>query len=503
MKKIILLLLVLHTFAAYPGNWDLFPLNQKSYYYNNSNLDYKYVDLYLMDSVLKKGIDSILYFRKNLKMQKADSCFYNQMQVAPWLFNNENRVDSLVKRNDTIFYYSNLSTSPFYFLLNAIPGQSWSVISTYTQNDYNKITISYSGIQMETFLGIIDSVKTYTLSANGTSANQIPISNFVIKLSKNHGLVEFVPFILFLKHPHGVNFYSLKLIGIENDGISKGYKQPKFADYFHLSVGDVLMWERDVKPPFAINNEWKEYYRDSITQSVITSNSVFYSYNRRKLDTAQIITNQNNLSTSFTKNEFENIVEAPSDWFAFSNNRYLGMFMPVPEKIVLWQTNNLILNTDTITGDTITAFSFSSQADMIDTANCDFSMLTDVMFSFSVDNRAGVTKYSFYNFGWDITTLIGSKINNQQIGSIDLSVKEEIIAEHLKIHPNPSSDFIYFENFKSDASTKYQIYNNIGQIYKQGVLNNNKVDITCLNSGFYFISITNDKSKLSGKFIKL
>ncbi|MFT3884612.1 MAG: hypothetical protein QM724_04025 [Flavobacteriales bacterium] len=51
-------------------------------------------------------------------------------------------MDSLLVRNDTVLFYSNYSTTPFYFLPKAAVGQDWTVVSTFSSNTYNSIRIT-------------------------------------------------------------------------------------------------------------------------------------------------------------------------------------------------------------------------------------------------------------------------------------------------------------------------------------------------------------------------
>lgn len=506
MKKLLFLLTMSISLTALSQNWELFPLGQKSYFIYQPNPFYNYGDLFLMDSVRVNGQDTILLFRRNLNLQGAGTCYVDTLQSMQWNSYNWYYIDSLVQRNDSIFYYNNLySTTPFYFLPNATVGQSWTVASTWSENDYNQITITCSSIQVQTFLGITDSVKTFTLTPNGTSFNQIPVNNFTMRLSKSHGLVEYVPFILFLSHEQNVNFFSMKLIGIDSTGITHGYHQPKFSDYFHLSAGDILAWERHYNPAWIMYPQWWEYYRDSITQVSINPDSVIYTFDRTKEDSGHIVTQQFGLINKFTRAEFGNIIETAPNWVGIGNNRFAGFFGGWSNGGVLyWSSSLLNIKIDSISGDTITSFSFSDDASSIDTNNCQLQQTFDVFFNFAVDTRRGVTEYCYYNFDEDCVTLKGSLISGILTGDITLSTVElnSYINSSLKLFPNPATNVIYLDNIPAGNNLNCEIYNCFGELEMRGIIVNKSFSINELSDGLYFIRIFTEKGSVIKKFVK-
>ena len=504
MRYIFLILTTFICFSSYSQNWSLFPLNQESFFSDNSHVGNILIDSYKMDSVKINGSDTILYFRKNLNLQGAGTCYINLLQNIPWGQDNLYYINSLIQRSDTIFFLSNFSSKPFYFLPHATVGQSWTVISTYSLNDYNQITITCTSLTLQTFLGITDSVKTFSMSANGTSVNQTPVDSFEMRLSKSHGLIEFVPFNLFLYHPSNVFFNSLKLIGIDSVGILYGYRQPNFSDYFHLSIGDLLLWEHSYDPANIMYPTWIEYFKDSITNALITPDSVIYTYDRTKLDTASIITHEYNLIDKFLFSEFGNIVGTTPNWIGFGNNRFSGAYPWFSNKVFYWQSTSLLLKIDSITNDSITTFSFATEASTIDTTNCQTNTPFDVKFDFTVDTRTGVTQHCYYNFDWDCYTLIGSLVNGKQKGDITLSTIElhstKILS--LNIIPNPASENIFIHDILPSKNSRYEIFNSIGQKVKVGNLEENSISIHELSNGPYILKIQTERGYILGKFIK-
>ncbi|WP_299892194.1 T9SS type A sorting domain-containing protein [uncultured Lacinutrix sp.] len=85
---------------------------------------------------------------------------------------------------------------------------------------------------------------------------------------------------------------------------------------------------------------------------------------------------------------------------------------------------------------------------------------------------------------------------NEGTGCGSLSVIENTL-NSIKLHPNPSSDYIKISNLKIEKD--YKIYNLSGQLLFSGMVKENeRIDIRNLNKGIYFIQL--EKNTL--KFIK-
>ncbi|MCX6269830.1 MAG: T9SS type A sorting domain-containing protein [Bacteroidetes bacterium] len=507
MEPALFLLGIFISHNVYCTDWDLFPYRQKSYFSYPTNGGTSQVNLFVMDSMKTVGANTFLMFRKNLNLQGGGPCYKDSVFIQVCLnyelwTNDWGYMDSLTLRNDTVYYTNGFySSSPFYFLPDADIGQSWTVTSTYWLNDYNQITLTCSGIQEETFLGITDSVKTFTLQANGSSLNQVPVSNFVIRLSKHHGLIEFVPFYLFLYHPESVDFTSMSLIGFESSGEKYGYHQPEFSDYFHPEAGDILMWHwlaTDMMGQTFKN----EYFRDSITNADIFPDSVVYTFNRITLDDSNQVTYQNGMKNSFLKTGFVNLVDTPPDWIGFGNNQY-GM-TDGPGTVMFWGSSFLEISIDSLSGDTITTFSFSSDANYIDTTICYPWQVFDVFFRFSLDTKVGITSHCGNNFDENCVTLIGYKTNGAQSGSITLNIPEaaDLSNSSVRIYPNPARDYVRLENTTFNKSAGYQVFNSMSQLVRQGLIVDNQIEINGLSSGLYIVLIQSNGEIFRRKFVK-
>jgi len=93
---------------------------------------------------------------------------------------------------------------------------------------------------------------------------------------------------------------------------------------------------------------------------------------------------------------------------------------------------------------------------------------------------------------------IRTEIRISKITSID---KIAISEEKISIFPNPSQSFIQFNYFESVQSELYQLFNVNGKLMNSGSINENRLDVSMLPSGLYFIQIP-DK-QIAIKFQKM
>jgi len=505
MKKFLPLIFLLPFFCQ-AGDWDLFRLNQTNFYTFHYFISDLNVGVQIMDSVKQNGTEDILYFHRNLQYENAGQCYQSAYNSLPPV---SIEIDSLVQRNDSVFYSWNGSTLPFYFLTNAVVGQSWIVTSTYSGNDYNQITITCVNIQEETFFGINDSVKTFTMTPNGTSQNQVPVNNFVIKLSKYHGLIEYVPFYLFLYHPANTNFFSSKLIGIDSTGVTYGFQRPDLQNYFHLNVGDVLMWKHEYSPASIMDHPWQEFYWDSITQVFSSMDSVIYDVIERKLDTHNVVTQYSKIM-KFLKTDRYDLLQAPTGWIAFQDGPYnFFPFWAFHFPVTLWNYQHMFLKTDSLTNDTIWESDFESEAYGLDTLNCQVITTFDIGLSFTLNTRMGITSYCYYNFSLDCYTLTGGIIDGLQYGFSELPVDIKEISENnsVSIYPNPFHTTAKLENSNWKTGTgDLKIYDSMGSlIRKDKIININSYILhrEGLKNGLYYFQLSTPDIQLisTGKFI--
>lgn len=91
-------------------------------------------------------------------------------------------------------------------------------------------------------------------------------------------------------------------------------------------------------------------------------------------------------------------------------------------------------------------------------------------------------------------------------GNPTLSVKQETLNASIKIHPNPTSDFVSISFPSNTTSAKIKIVDAMGKIVlnKEIVINSNEylLDTEGISAGIYYLSIINGNNKNTYKIIK-
>ena len=101
----------------------------------------------------------------------------------------------------------------------------------------------------------------------------------------------------------------------------------------------------------------------------------------------------------------------------------------------------------------------------------------------------------------DLNNFDGMYIDNFKIEVVQKfsTASQNIGLQDVTISPNPVTDFMKIEGAKGN----YQIYNNIGQVVKKGVMNAEFIDVRSLLEGAYFITLVDEHTQpISLKFIK-
>ena len=101
-------------------------------------------------------------------------------------------------------------------------------------------------------------------------------------------------------------------------------------------------------------------------------------------------------------------------------------------------------------------------------------------------------------FNWDSDIAIDDvKIYQGTLSSANLT------SSNFKIYPNPNSSNILNVDVSGNSNGyQYQFLNLLGQKVISGNLERNQIDVSQLNSGTYFLMLTNGKSKIVKKFIR-
>ncbi|MFZ1664386.1 MAG: T9SS type A sorting domain-containing protein [Flavobacteriales bacterium] len=505
MRKFVLPLLLVFSFTANAQNWDLFPLNQKSVYVDSTQALLS-TEQHVVDSIRISGNVRTLYFDQESSSGSAYGCEGITGVPQQWAFNSY-IIDSLVEVSDTVYFQSTFSTTPFYFLPQASVGQSWSVISSSFANGYNTITITCAMAGVQTFLGLTDSVKVFSLLPNGNSPGQLPISNQHIVLSKNYGLLSYVPFDQFMYHPANSQFQTRELVGLQIGAITAGYQRPVVSGYFHLSPGDLRSWELHFMPAWIIEPETLEYMKDSITGAVSTSDSVVYTFDRTFYHYDQSVSFHEGLTERYWLPDLKAMLEAPGYGIAIGAGlqyNSFGIFEPVYGQPLVWTATPHEWIYEPLLEATVEHLSLYYSGSFLDTAQCQFLEASDLAAQVDVDNWAGVTRKYLYNINETTQTLLGFRINGIVKGLLTVGVNQARIINRtaLTIQPNPAKESITFQGIPQGTTGLFTVFDGLGREVMSGSLSTSPVSVGGLHPGLYVVQLRLQDRTTTARFVK-
>lgn len=352
MKSFYLLVCLLLSSALQAANWELFPLNQKMYYHDQStgNLDWVLMD-YLVSSV---------QITSKYEIPSAGNCRPIDVDTNipfGWPYNctknffHFNSVDSSNGESTVSGYWG---TFPFPIGFNV--GESMNV---------GQITITCSAVGIETFFGLTDSVKIYSIQNSSISQGQVPISNFQYKISKNYGMLEMIPFDMVLQNGPNVDFFSYQLIGVNRIGLAAGYQFPLTKDFFPLEECDLIQSGFMVSfggIPEVLDSSYLETF-DTIVNVTYNYPSLTNTYyNSNKLYSS----GPDQITYSHSLDHYNELFNIPPNWIGFA----IGWMGNVNNHNSVYTSGDYKIHFDLNTGDTITTVDFRNHI-IFESGGCD------------------------------------------------------------------------------------------------------------------------------------
>jgi len=403
--------------------------------------------------------------------------------------------DSLLYRNDTLFY------SSFYFLPNARVGESWIIKS---KQKKDSIRITYEKKELAEFLGLSDSVKRFSYELIDVHEDSTNIDEQSMLLSKHYGLIEYIDFKKLLSPYYSIKHYeTIRLVGIEKDGLQTGYQLPSFKTFLPYSAGDILFWNEVSGRAFEASDPVK-YHLDTLTEVVENADSLYYVYNRTSInDQNEIYNQQSDLIQSFVFADFENIVGAkPNLWgVGKGTTRY---FPPeeYAKKIHLWHFVDHLFDSENNQVVIARSHYFDN---VIDTTLCQTES-SGVSHWLNFENKRGLVSQiqDFYHSNSWHFSLRASKINGVEEGSFEVIVGiEELNSDQaIQLYPNPANNYINLMANQQLGNVSYSIVDIDGRLRDEGSLSKQSINITHLSPGIYFLNGMYGQKTFTIKFLK-
>ena len=478
MKKLLLSLLLCSSLLSFAQDWNPFPLGQKSYY-SNASSNNATINIIQFDSLANINGQQTIYF--NYTDTNYHGCYENVFRA----FNSMNqynnyvyyfRPDSIIKSNDSLTL--KYSDDSLLFIPNISLNQFW-YSEIHNSSNYNILKFTCDSMFLDTIVGsIIDSVKLFKIKAyDNTTPINSKFDTLPIILSKNYGFKQIPSF-------DSYNNVNNTIIGLSNSTFQDGFIEPSFEDYFHLNIGDVIIWKENFDTYDFINNpSYTKYYKDSLINSSLSLDSVFYNFQRVYNDGTTYFVN-----STYYKKRFNGLHLGTSVYITGNN---ASNYYPYES----------LISTSPIfsTYDTLLTRQFGFDGLMFDTSNCYTNVMMDVWSGESYNTKYGLSQY--FNGGtgglmnWDI---IGSTINGIQEGvlwsTLVTGVDNFENTSNVKIYPNPSQS----GNFvvESEQVKSVELLSIDGKTVFTQTINQSKTEIkTGLPKGLYFVKLTFENKK--------
>lgn len=283
MKRTILLFtIILYSLTGF-SQWQPFYTDVKNYYkikdFNPTPTDTS-IHQFHFDTIIDYGNFKVMH--TNYTDPDFNGCYpvINQDEVLQSQVYNKQyiRPDSVVLINDSVYFffydYSYNTNTSVLFLPQSQPNDVWESPINNSSN-YNKLVFTCDSVSYGNVINNInDSLKYFSVKAfQNTTPVASVYDNLTIILSKNYGFKQLIAF-------RDYNQQEFNLVGLDSANVKTGFNYPDFSAYFHLAVGDVIIWKEHSPPAGPFHLGYTKYHKDSVTNSLITTDSVVYNFNR-------------------------------------------------------------------------------------------------------------------------------------------------------------------------------------------------------------------------------
>lgn len=476
MKLLITLSLLSFTLFTFGQNYQCIRSNDLHYFKAHNTLDGYGPMLGLnCDSAEFVAGDSILYPFKQLRQEFVDTTIACGFQYADgWMGSHV-----IIKPTGTHLFF-NKDADTIRLETQAALGDTFLV---YTYDTGDSIMAEVTSVTQEMVLGVMDSVKTFTLSSTNAAFN-LAVPEFRVGL--NSGFVSVLPLYHFPEtHDYPDVEEQFHLVGKEfpKTGITK----PTYYDVNSLNIGDVVKYE-------AYNPIQTEYFEKTVaSKSYLPNDSVEYVF-----DINYLIVYQGT---------------GPSDPFYVSDtsyqvteqyyiaNTYMDAY--IPGRLYLGY-NDLTLH-----------LSYSD--------DCGFKSVLETWGAYPVDTNSLYCMDNWHGAHQSWTSITRGlegyyRCDDPQIGGCDFGEifkyksntvetcgenfvvgLEEQILPKISLYPNPVSNQLVIQSDK--VWTSYSIMSLEGRVLQNGNYVQS-LDVSELPSGIFFLVIAHATGTSKMKFIK-
>lgn len=499
MKKFYLLFILLTAIPLFSADWEPFPLNQRSYFRSDDGIIYV---LGADSTIIDEGKQ--IYLLNSKFPKRYDKCDTSLREAYNW---SDNQITDFIDFGDKIEVnaesikqnFDKHELQPFIFYGSAQKDFQWDLISERNSGVFDTLKIKCVEVVEKEMLGLLDSVKTFYVTPSFNHPKFNKINNFTFELSKNYGFIKFI-------QPENImnsadTLFMLELAGFEKSGERIGYTRPKFEDFFHLKVGDVLKWEfceREYGYPIKFN--YKTYW-DKIVLVEENSEYTKYVYNRLIYSEPKKFTTEEYKIIKIYRRDFNQMINGAINNFHIFFNPCFS-FMGYDNFPCVNYIKSFGL--DSIDNRGYQNLTFENSGLWIDTLKCFAMWATDSDTRYRINTLYGRAEQSLSSLNSIYEKVVGAKIDGIIYGDyseIPDDVQQELEITDFSLFPNPASDILKIRGYDF-SGYNYKIINLLGETILSGIIENNAISVSELNSGIYFLQVSEGANVFVRKFVR-
>jgi len=410
--------------------------------------------------------------------------------------------------DETVLFF-NLLDDTISIKPTAEPGSSWIC---HRLPDGRMVEATASSVGLESFLGLEDSVRTFTFQMKDGNFNNLNhgINSMEMKLSKSFGFVKTLNFYLFPEYdlsaspPYYEYFGEMQLIGISYP--MAGVQNLTCTEVYDFNPGDEIHTHQKYHD-YVNENQWNDYrIFEVIEKEIISQDSVKYLISQCYRNTYQhqsqppyIVASHDTVVTIYPQHDqyWDHLPGEP----AFSLN-------DTEEAIYPWLTEPYLGRKVK----TLPTEWFIKDQNFWGTTHCDGLCPNE----YWVEGLGGPY--------WEMTSITSAvtwksillyKKGDETWGepllcdTLLMGIQDEVFGtgEQITVFPNPANDFVNISIACYDnQKIQFLIFSPYGQLITHQVLanTNSKIDIRNLPSGVYFYRLSNKSGIVKeGKLVKI
>ncbi|MCF8381354.1 MAG: T9SS type A sorting domain-containing protein [Bacteroidales bacterium] len=454
----------------------------------------KYVRGIKTDSLSVEGLDTIIWFQKEMVCDDNLNPYDSYCYVGPsWLGSKV-----ILKSNgDNIFF--NYHGDSILIKTRAVQNEKWIL---WLGDDGSYIEAEITGILLESFLEIQDSVKSITIKHYASDGSVI--DNFggfsQIRLSKSYGLLAVFNFRDFPSNQRNEQIVIHELAGCSKDDVglhiltNREVNDYEIGDEFHVITNSYLKYPHDQYSIRKVIDKWYSSEEDSLFYEIektwwepnspeIVNTNTFVSTITDLDENVNVLVNSEHEEDIILPFE----IEVFSDWRQSQFSDYIFLsgtlfngrvyIKTSEEKYMSWNDDSIF-------------YAVGNSFNIEGYLNYDFTIIK------GCGKYLNSVLYEGGNPEVDKDELIYFKKGSESWGdALEVSqfILENFIAD-IHIWPNPSSNHIKIEfvNFKPIRNVKLKILNSIGIVCLSESIDSNSLiilDVSNLSPGIYYIIV--------------